>query len=253
MQSTDSDTPVLDAPLGSASRPTWRGLLHMIALITAIPLLVVLSILSNGARTRAAVIVYAVGLCSMLTVSTVYHRWVHSLRARAAWRRARPRVDLSRHRRLVDGAGAEHARHWRGDSRAHRDLDSHRRRRGRQADEVRARRSDRVSDVRGHGVGRAITRAGHLAPARTTSRCLGDRWRRGVHDWCRRLPTRLANPATDDILLPRGVARLHDCRSGPALRGRLDHCHVTINTLIRTPSTHERISHAEQIPTTPRW
>ena len=82
------DARALDAPLGSASRPTWRGLLHLIALLAAIPLLVALSIVSNGARMRAAVIVYAVGLCSMLTASTVYHRWVHSLRARAIWRRA---------------------------------------------------------------------------------------------------------------------------------------------------------------------
>jgi hemolysin III len=86
MQVIDAHT--LDAPLGSASRPTWRGLIHLIALLAAIPLLVALSIVSNGARMRAAVIVYAVGLCSMLTASTVYHRWVHSLRARAVWRRA---------------------------------------------------------------------------------------------------------------------------------------------------------------------
>jgi hemolysin III len=32
--------------------------------------------------------VYAVGLCSMLLVSATYHRWVHGLRARCAWRRA---------------------------------------------------------------------------------------------------------------------------------------------------------------------
>ena len=78
----------LDAPLGSASRPTWRGLVHTLALLAAIPLLVTLSIVSDGARARAAVIVYAVGLCSMLAVSSVYHRWVHSLRARAIWQRA---------------------------------------------------------------------------------------------------------------------------------------------------------------------
>jgi len=60
----------------------------MAALLVAIPLLVALTIASNGARTRAAVIVYAAGLCSMLAVSTVYHRCVHSLRARAIWRRA---------------------------------------------------------------------------------------------------------------------------------------------------------------------
>ena len=60
----------------------------MAALLVAIPLLVALTIASNGARSRAAVIVYAAGLCSMLAVSTVYHRCVHSLRARAIWRRA---------------------------------------------------------------------------------------------------------------------------------------------------------------------
>ena len=78
----------LDAPLGSPGRPSWRGRLHLIALWLAIPLLVLLAITSNGARSRAAVIVYGVGLCSMLAVSTTYHRWVHTIRARAAWRRA---------------------------------------------------------------------------------------------------------------------------------------------------------------------
>jgi len=88
MHLTDATAGALDAPRGSPSRPTWRGLLHMVALLAAIPLLVVLSIVSNGARTRAAVIVYAAGLCSMLTASSVYHRWAHSPRARAIWRRA---------------------------------------------------------------------------------------------------------------------------------------------------------------------
>ena len=85
----------LDASLGSASRPTWRGLLHQIALVAAIPLLVALSIQSSGARTRAAVIVYAVGLCSMLTVSTVYHRWVHTLHAHLQRRHFRGWAGLS--------------------------------------------------------------------------------------------------------------------------------------------------------------
>jgi hemolysin III len=88
MSLSDKEAEALDAPLGSPSRPTWRGLLHMVALMAAVPLLLALTIVSDGARTRAAVIVYAAGLCSMLTVSTVYHRWVHSLRARAIWRRA---------------------------------------------------------------------------------------------------------------------------------------------------------------------
>ena len=88
MRPTDIDPYVLDAPLGSVSRPSWRGRLHLIALWSAIPLLVGLAIESDAARSRAAVIVYAVGLCSMLAVSTTYHRWVHTIRARATWRRA---------------------------------------------------------------------------------------------------------------------------------------------------------------------
>lgn len=88
MRRTDADRSLLDAPLGSPSRPSWRGRLHLLALCSAIPLLVVLAIESDAARSRAAVIVYAVGLCSMLAVSTTYHRWVHTIRARAIWRRA---------------------------------------------------------------------------------------------------------------------------------------------------------------------
>jgi len=77
-----------DVPLGSPDRPSWRGRIHLIALTLAVPLLVALAIDADQARARAAVIVYAVGLCSMLAVSTIYHRWVHTIRARAGWRRA---------------------------------------------------------------------------------------------------------------------------------------------------------------------
>lgn len=79
---------VLDDPLGTVGRPSWRGRLHLIALLSVIPLLVTLAVESDGARARAAVVMYAVGLCTMLAVSTTYHRWVHTIRARAAWRRA---------------------------------------------------------------------------------------------------------------------------------------------------------------------
>lgn len=79
---------LFDEPLGTIGRPSWRGRLHLIALCSVVPLLAVLAVESNGARSRAAVIMYAVGLCSMLAVSTTYHRWVHTIRARAAWRRA---------------------------------------------------------------------------------------------------------------------------------------------------------------------
>ena len=75
-------------PLGSATRPSWRGRLHLIGLVAAIPLTVLLAIVASGGRARGGVIVYAVGLCSMLAVSVTYHRWVHTVHARAAWRRA---------------------------------------------------------------------------------------------------------------------------------------------------------------------
>jgi hemolysin III len=78
----------LDVPLGTPGRPTWRGRLHLLALWPAIPLVVLLAVAANGAQARAGAIVYGVGLCSVLAVSTTYHRWVHSHRARSAWRRA---------------------------------------------------------------------------------------------------------------------------------------------------------------------
>jgi len=80
-------TRIMDAPLGSPARPSWRGRLHLIALWSALPMVVLLAVHADGARARAGVIVYAVGLCSMLAVSTTYHRWVHTVRARRIWRR----------------------------------------------------------------------------------------------------------------------------------------------------------------------
>jgi hemolysin III len=79
---------LLDDALGTLDRPTWRGRSHLIAVVVVVPLLVVMAILAPGARDRAAVIVYAVGLCSMLVASTTYHRWVHTMQWRRIWRRA---------------------------------------------------------------------------------------------------------------------------------------------------------------------
>jgi hemolysin III len=84
---TTSQRDRLDAPLGTPDRPSWRGRLHLIGLWSAIPLVVALAIASDGARSRAGAIVYAIGLCAMLAVSTTYHRWVHTVRARELWRR----------------------------------------------------------------------------------------------------------------------------------------------------------------------
>lgn len=77
----------LDVPLGTPTRPVWRGRLHQWALVAAVPAMALLVVLAEGAEARTAVVVYAVGLCSMLTASTTYHRWVHTLRARTIWQR----------------------------------------------------------------------------------------------------------------------------------------------------------------------
>ncbi len=58
------------------------------AVVVAAPLLAVMAVIAPGARDRAGIIVYAVGLSSMLIASTTYHRWVHTLHWRRIWRRA---------------------------------------------------------------------------------------------------------------------------------------------------------------------
>ena len=78
-----------DVSLGHVHRPIWRGGVHTIGLILAVPAVIVLLLSADGGtRSRLGVAVYAIGLCSMLTASVTYHRWVHGLRARCAWRRA---------------------------------------------------------------------------------------------------------------------------------------------------------------------
>lgn len=77
-----------DVALGHADRPTWRGGVHVIGLIVAVPALIAVLVRSTGgARLRVGLAVYAVGLCSMLGASATYHRWVHGLKARCTWRR----------------------------------------------------------------------------------------------------------------------------------------------------------------------
>jgi hemolysin III len=77
-----------DVALGHPHRPTWRGGVHVIGLVAAVPAVGALLVSSTaGPRLRIALAVYAVGLCSMLGASATYHRWVHGLRARCAWRR----------------------------------------------------------------------------------------------------------------------------------------------------------------------
>ncbi len=74
-------------PLGHHARPSWRGRIHLYALWCFVPAVVVLAVAAPDRVTTAGVVVYGLGLCGMFGASTVYHRWVHRLRARAIWRR----------------------------------------------------------------------------------------------------------------------------------------------------------------------
>jgi hemolysin III len=53
-----------------------------------VPLLAVMLATAPAGPRRVGVAIYAAGLCSMLLASTTYHRWVHTIRWRAIWRRA---------------------------------------------------------------------------------------------------------------------------------------------------------------------
>ena len=77
-----------DVALGHVHRPAWRGGIHVIGLVAAVPAVSLLLLSSTGStRFQVALGVYALGLCSMLGASATYHRWVHGLKARCAWRR----------------------------------------------------------------------------------------------------------------------------------------------------------------------
>jgi hemolysin III len=79
---------VFDVPLGSPTRPSWRGRSHLLALIAIVPAFIVLIVLADGPAATAGVSIYAAGVCAMFAVSTTYHRFVHTLRARRIWQRA---------------------------------------------------------------------------------------------------------------------------------------------------------------------
>lgn len=78
----------LAAPLGSVLRPSWRGRTHLLVCVVAVPAFVAMIYRANGAAARTSACVYAAGVCAMFAVSATFHRFVHSLRARAAWQRA---------------------------------------------------------------------------------------------------------------------------------------------------------------------
>ena len=87
-ETTGRRSGVLDVPLGTATRPSWRGRIHLLALDRRRARARVPGRARRRGRARAGVVVYAAGLCSMFAVSTTYHRWVHTMRSRAIWRRA---------------------------------------------------------------------------------------------------------------------------------------------------------------------
>ena len=76
-----------DVPLGTLTRPLWRGRLHVFALCVAVPVFVALAVIATSTRARVAVGIYGLGLCAMFVASSTYHRWVHTIRARDVWRR----------------------------------------------------------------------------------------------------------------------------------------------------------------------
>jgi hemolysin III len=73
--------------VGAAITPMLRGRLHQIALFVAIPAGLILVFGAHSGEARAAAIIYAVALVGLYGISTGYHRFAKSPRARYWWRR----------------------------------------------------------------------------------------------------------------------------------------------------------------------
>lgn len=71
----------------TAVRPTWRGVIHRAAVTAFIPLSVWLVALAAGAADRLAVVVYGIGVATMLGVSAIYHSGRLGPRAMARMKR----------------------------------------------------------------------------------------------------------------------------------------------------------------------
>jgi len=61
------------AAVGAAVRPTWRGLIHRVAVLVFVPASVGLVALATAGPDRLAVAVWALGVATMLGVSATYH------------------------------------------------------------------------------------------------------------------------------------------------------------------------------------
>jgi hemolysin III len=69
-------------------RPFWRGRLHLIAAMLAVPAVLVLAATTDTGLGRTAVLVYGATLVGLYAVSASYHRLAHTPTAVKWWRRA---------------------------------------------------------------------------------------------------------------------------------------------------------------------
>lgn len=76
-----------DSNIPRHHRPTFRGHIHRHAATAAVPLFAWLIIITGPATARLAVIVYAIGVTTMLAVSATYHSGSLSPRAEAVLKR----------------------------------------------------------------------------------------------------------------------------------------------------------------------
>lgn len=75
-------------PVTGLVLPRFRGVMHQWAVLLALGLSTLLIVLAPSARSRAAALVYATGLCACLGMSALYHRGRWSARVKAALCRA---------------------------------------------------------------------------------------------------------------------------------------------------------------------
>ena len=70
-----------------AERPTWRGWLHAIAFLVAIPAGIVLLVAADTPSGRTATAIYGASLLLVFGTSALYHRWKHDDRVRVILQR----------------------------------------------------------------------------------------------------------------------------------------------------------------------
>ena len=69
-------------------RPFWRGRLHLIAALVAIPAVLSLLVVAHGATARVAAAIYGASLIGLFSVSASYHRVARTERSVKWFRRA---------------------------------------------------------------------------------------------------------------------------------------------------------------------